>query len=195
MKNNNSTVQKVVAAGIGTALYIVLTEAQIPVFFAQETYFHIRAALLAFFAAVYGPIVGLVVGFIGHSLADAFFYSGSVSWSWVIPDALFGVVVGMFYRKYKIQESGFDKKQVLFFNLIQLLGNAVAWIICAPILDILISGEATETAFKQGIAAFICNSVVICILGTFLCTAYSKIVNSSIKKEEPDSDKSNEDII
>ena len=70
-------IKEVVAAGIGTALYVALTNVQIPVGFIPNTSFQPRAALLAFFAAVFGPIVGGVIGLLGHALGDALFY-GSV---------------------------------------------------------------------------------------------------------------------
>ena len=73
-------IKEVVAAGIGTALFVVLTEVQIPLGFIPNTSLQVRAALLTFLSAVYGPLVGGIVGFAGHALGDAFFY-GSVWWS------------------------------------------------------------------------------------------------------------------
>ena len=52
-----------------------------------------RAAVLAFLAAVFGPVVGGIIGLLGHALGDALFYGG-VWWSWVFPDAIFGILVG-----------------------------------------------------------------------------------------------------
>ena len=46
-------IKEVVAAGIGTALFVALTNVQIPVGFIPNTAFQPRAALLAFFAAVF----------------------------------------------------------------------------------------------------------------------------------------------
>ena len=50
-------IKEVVAAGIGTALFIVLTEVQIPLGFIPNTSLQVRAALLTFLSAVYGPLV------------------------------------------------------------------------------------------------------------------------------------------
>ena len=49
-------IKQVVATGIGTALFVVLTETQIPVVVVPNTALQVRAALLAFMAAVYAPI-------------------------------------------------------------------------------------------------------------------------------------------
>jgi len=66
---NKFGIKEVVAAGIGTALFIVLTEVQIPVGI-PNTYLQPRMAILAFMSAVYGPIVGTIIGLVGHVLGD-----------------------------------------------------------------------------------------------------------------------------
>lgn len=70
-------IKHVVAMGIGTALFVVLTNVQIPVGFIPNTALQTRAAVLAFFSAIFGPVVGGAIGLIGHALGDAVFY-GSV---------------------------------------------------------------------------------------------------------------------
>ena len=99
-------IKEVVATGIGTALFVALTEVQIPLGFIPNTALQPRAALLAFLAAVFGPVVGGIVGLLGHAIGDALFY-GSVWWSWVFPDAVFGIIVGLFAAKYKVKEGSF----------------------------------------------------------------------------------------
>ena len=91
-------IKEVVATGIGTALFVALTEVQIPLGFIPNTALQPRAALLAFLAAVFGPVVGGIVGLLGHAIGDALFY-GSVWWSWVFPDAVFGILVGRRIRE------------------------------------------------------------------------------------------------
>lgn len=183
--NKKFGIKEVVAMGIGTALFVVLTNVQIPLGFIPNTSLQSRAALLAFFAAVFGPVVGGVIGLVGHALGDALFYGG-VWWSWVFPDALFGIGVGLFAKKFLVQEGGFDKKNVLLFNVVQVITNAVAWIVVAPILDILVYAEPANKVFAQGFFAFLGNIIVVGILGTLLAVAYTKIgaKSSSLKKED-----------
>jgi len=182
--NKKFGIKEVVAAGIGTALFVVLTEVQIPIGI-PNTYLQPRMAILAFMAAVFGPIVGAVIGLIGHALGDAIFY-GSVWWSWVFPEAVVAIPIGLFAAKFKVQEGGFDKKQVISFNIIQILANAVAWILVAPVLDILVYAEPANKVFVQGIFAFLGNIIIIGVLGTLLLVGYSKIggKSSSLKKED-----------
>jgi energy-coupling factor transport system substrate-specific component len=178
-------IRSVVAIGIGTALFIVLSYVSIPLGFIPNTSIQPRIALLAFLSAIYGPIVGGAVGLLGHALADAFQY-GSVWWSWVFPDALFGILMGVFATKYKIEEGGFEKKQAILFNVTQVAANAIAWIGLAPILDILIYAEPSNKVFTQGAFAFIGDILTVGVLGTLLAITYSKIKSksSSLNKED-----------
>lgn len=178
-------IKEVVAIGIGTALFVALTQIQIPLGFIPNTALQPRAALLAFLAAVFGPVVGGAVGLIGHALGDALFY-GSVWWSWVFPDAVFGILVGVFASKYAIKDGGFDKKAIVLFEIVQVVGNALAWIVVAPVLDILIYAEPANKVFSQGFFAFLGNIIIIAILGTLLAVGYSKIgaKSSSLTKED-----------
>ena len=178
-------VKEVVATGIGTALFIVLTNAQIPFGIIPNTALQSRVAVLTFFSAVFGPIVGGAIGLIGHALGDAIFY-GSIYWSWVFPDALFGILMGVFAAKFAIKDGGFDGKAIALFNVVQVIANALAWILLAPVLDILIYAEPAKKVFTQGILAFIGNIIVAAGLGTLLAFAYSKIgaKSSSLSKED-----------
>nr|WP_308625663.1 ECF-type riboflavin transporter substrate-binding protein [uncultured Eisenbergiella sp.] len=178
-------IKEVVAIGIGTALFIVLTNVQVPFAIIPNTALQSRVAVLTFFSAVFGPIVGGAIGLIGHALGDALFY-GSVWWSWVFPDALFGILMGLFASKYAIKDGGFNGKAIALFNVVQIIANALAWIVLAPILDILIYAEPSNKVFTQGVLAFIGNILVAAVLGTLLALAYSKIgaKSSSLSKED-----------
>ncbi len=161
-------IKEVVAIGIGTALFVALTEIQLPTPI-PNTYLQPRMAVMAFLAAVFGPLVGGVVGILGHALGDAMFY-GSIWWSWVFPDGVVGFAIGWFAAKYAIKEGGFGTgKMIAFFNLVQAAANAVAWILVAPFLDIIIYAEPANKVFIQGLGACTGNIIIIGILGTLLC--------------------------
>lgn len=178
-------IKEVVAIGIGTALFVALTEVQIPLGFIPNTALQPRMALMAFLAAVFGPIVGGIVGLLGHALGDALFY-GSVWWSWVFPEAVVGIVVGLFAAKFAIKDGGFATKEIVLFNVVQIIANAVAWIVVAPLLDIVIYAEPASKVFAQGAWAFLGNIIIIGILGTLIAIGYSKIggKSSSLSKED-----------
>lgn len=178
-------IKEVVAIGIGTALFVALTEVQIPTPI-PNTYLQPRMAIMAFLAAVFGPLVGGIVGLLGHALGDAMFY-GSVWWSWVFPEVVVGVMVGVFASKYAVKEGGFgNTKTMVLFNVVQVIANAIAWIVVAPVLDILIYAEPANKVFLQGIGAFAGNIIIIGILGTLFCAGYSAVgaKSSSLTKED-----------
>lgn len=172
-------IREIVAMGIGIALFVVLTTVQIPLFFIPNTSLQPRMAVLAFFSAAFGPIVGAVIGIIGHALGDAIYYS-SVWWSWVIPEAAVGLSIGLFAKQFAVREGGFTvTRNIILFNVVQIIGNALGWCIIAPILDVLIYAEPANKVFAQGAAAFVANIILIGILGTLLLAAYSKIAGRS----------------
>ena len=113
-------------------------------------------------------------------------FYGSIWWSWVIPDAVFGIAVGLFASKFAINEGGFDTKKIVLFNVVQVLANIVAWVVCAPVLDILIYAEPANKVFVQGLMSAGVNIVTTAVVGTLLCFAYSKAIpkKGSLKEED-----------
>ena len=182
--NKKFGIKEVVAIGIGTALFVVLTEVQIPIGI-PNTSLQPRMAVLAFLSAIFGPFVGAIIGLLGHALGDAVFY-GSVWWSWVFPEAVVGIAIGAFAKKFAVKEGGFDKKNIILFNLVQIVANAAAWIIVAPVLDIAVYAEPASKVFLQGAFAFLGNIIIIGILGSLLLVGYSRVAgkSSSLKKED-----------
>lgn len=177
-------IKQVVAIGIGTAIFTVLTTVQIPLGL-PNTYMQPRMAVMAFLAAVFGPVVGGAIGLLGHALGDAIFY-GSVWWSWVFPDAVVGIGIGLFAAKYGVKEGGFAGKEIVRFNIAQVVANVIAWIVIAPVLDIVIYAEPVNKVFLQGAGACLANVVMIGVLGTLLLLAYSKVgaKSGSLSKED-----------
>jgi energy-coupling factor transport system substrate-specific component len=57
--------------------------------------------------------------------------------------------------------------------VIQIIGNVIAWILVAPVLDILIYQEPVNLVFTQGVTAAIMNSISAGVIGTLLLVAYS----------------------
>ena len=90
------TVKTIVAIGIGTAIFFLLARfLSIPVF--ANTYLTFQYAVLGFFAVVFGPVAGLLIGLIGHSLTDLAFGYG-LWWSWIIVSALIGCASGFLFK-------------------------------------------------------------------------------------------------
>jgi energy-coupling factor transport system substrate-specific component len=166
------TTKTIVATALGAALFMLLfmyVKVPSPV---PETSFQTAYGLGAFFAALFGPIAGALIQFIGHALSDAVQY-GSPWWSWVIASGIAGFVFGFAFKRTRAEEGIVKGKDILTFNIIQLIGNAIAWIVVAPVLDILIYQEPVKLVFTQGITAAIMNAISVGVIGTLLLVAYA----------------------
>jgi len=178
------SVRTVVAIGIGAALMFVLNRFVAIPSGVPNTNLNLGIAILAVFSAIFGPIAGFLIGFIAHTLVDLTFGWG-VWWTWVIGSALFGLGVGAFFKFYKVEEGGFDIKQCLIFNGIQILTNIIVWVGIAPTLDVLVYNEPVDKVYLQGLVSGSLNAAVVLILGSLLLFGYTKTItkSGSLKKE------------
>jgi energy-coupling factor transport system substrate-specific component len=172
MEKKFLSVKTVVAIGIGAALMFVLMRFVAVPSGVPNTNLNLGIAVLSIFAAIFGPIAGFLIGFIGHTLTDLTW--GGVWWTWVIADALYGLAVGFFWKLYKIEEGAFGIKQCVIFNGVQIGANLLAWGVIAPTLDILIYQEPSDKVYPQGLVAASLNILVVLILGTLLAFGDSK---------------------
>ncbi len=174
----------IVATGIGAALFLVLYMfVQIPTGI-PDTSIQVAFGVAAFFAALFGPIAGFLIAFIGHAISDAVQY-GSVWWSWVIADGLDFFLIGLVFVKIRAGEGVFGWKDVLRFCLYCLAANFIAWMIVAPLLDIVIYAESVQLVSLQGLVAFIADFVSCALVGSLLLWIYSRTraTKGSLNKE------------
>ena len=181
--NKKSPVVTIVAIGIGAALFFVLGRFVAIPSPVPNTTISIQYGLLAFMAALFGPVAGILIAFIGHALID-FSYGWGIWWSWVIASGVAGLVMGLGAKKINVEKS-FGTKEIVTFNITQVIAHLIAWGIVAPVLDILIYSEPANKVFLQGLVGGLANIVTTAIVGTLLCVAYaaSKPKAGSLKKE------------
>ncbi|MDF2594748.1 MAG: hypothetical protein K0R69_1089 [Clostridia bacterium] len=173
MNNKALSVKTIVAVGIGTAVFYILGRfAAVPTG-VPNTEVQTAYAFLALMAILYGPVAGAAIGFIGHTLKDLIAY-GSPWFSWIIASAVMGLIIGLGWKKLRVNEGEFGKKGIIVFNIYQVIANIVAWGIVAPTLDILIYAEPANKVYLQGLVAGISNVITVGVLGTILLVAYSK---------------------
>ena len=150
------SVKTIVAIGIGAALFFVLgyfVKVPSPV---PNTSISVQYGLLAFIAAVYGPLAGALVGFIGHALIDMASYGPW--WSWITASGVFGLLMGFAAKLLKMDEAEMGKKGLIKFNISQIVSHVICWGVVAPVLDILIYSEPLDKLFAQGLVAGISNA-------------------------------------
>lgn len=183
-KQKGLSVKSVVAIGIGAAIYVILARfTSIPTGI-PNTNIEIVYPFLALLATIYGPVVGFSVGFIGHALGDFLMY-GQTWWSWVLATAVLGLIIGLYGMRLDLDNGGFTVKQMVGFNVVQIIANVISWLVIAPVGDILIYSEPQNKVFLQGATATITNSLSILILGTILLKAYAatKVKKGSLRKD------------
>lgn len=176
------SVKSVVAIGIGAALFFVLGKISIPTPVAN-TYISLQYAIQAVFATMFGPVAGLLIGFIGHTLIDATSYGPW--WSWIIASAFAGLVIGLITLKMDLSD-GLDAKKLIRFNVAQIVAHLLAWGLVAPVLDIVIYAEPIDKLFAQGLMAAIANIITTGVVGSLLLFAYAKTIvkKGSLNQED-----------
>ncbi|MDO5049209.1 MAG: ECF-type riboflavin transporter substrate-binding protein [Actinomycetaceae bacterium] len=180
--NKTSPVTAVVATGIGAALFFVLGRFAVIPTPVPNTTINLQYALIAVFALLYGPVVAGLMGFIGHFLIDATSYGPW--WSWIVASAIAGLIMGFMMMKDRVQEDGIDRAGLVRFNVAIVIAHAVAWIVIAPVLDIVIYSEPASKVFTQGAVAGISNVLTTAIIGTLIVIAYAKTRTSAGSLQE-----------
>lgn len=169
----NFNTKTIVATGLGAALFTLLfMYVKVPTGF-PEVSIQTAYGVGAFFAALFGPLAGGLIAFIGHALSDAVQY-GSPWWSWVIASGVSMFITGFVFSKLKVEEGEFSVKDIVIFNIYQVVGNLIAWCLIAPALDVAIYAEPAAYVFAQGIWAAVPNIISAGVIGTVLLVLYSK---------------------
>ncbi|MCF0238441.1 MAG: ECF-type riboflavin transporter substrate-binding protein [Sphaerochaetaceae bacterium] len=184
MSKKSNSIKIVVAVGIGAALFFVLGRFVAIPSGIPNTNISLQYAILGLFAYIYGPLAGGLIGFIGHTLIDLS-WGGSPWWSWVLASAGVGVAIGLLPKRGNITKGNFGKKEAISFISANLIAQAIAWVIIAPVLDILIYAEPANKVFAQGAFAGASNFVTTAIVGTLLLAAFAKTIakEASLDKE------------
>lgn len=181
----NFSVKTIVATAIGAALFFVLGRFVAIPSGIPNTNISIQYGILGFIAAVFGPIAGVLAGLIGHFFID-FSFGWGVWWSWVIASGVAGLCMGFAGNLLHIEDGEFAAKDIITFNVGQVIANVVAWIVVAPVLDILMYAEPVNKVFAQGALSAAANSITTAVVGTILCVAYAKAIpkKGSLQEEE-----------
>lgn len=177
------SVKTIVAIGIGSAVFVILGRfVSIPTG-VPNTNLETTYPFLALMAALFGPVPAALIGFIGHTLKDLTY--GNPWWSWIVCSAIVGFIYGVATQKIKLMNGEFSKTDMIHFNVMQIVGNAVVWGFIAPTLDILIYSEPVNKVYFQGLISATVNSIAVGIIGTLLMKAYAsrQTKKGSLKKD------------
>ncbi|CAK2799735.1 energy-coupling factor transport system substrate-specific component [Vibrio crassostreae] len=170
----NFSAKTVVVIAIGAALYGIggLPMFGVPVF--ANTTLKPAMAVLALFSVLFGPIVGFLVGFIGHWVTDLF--AGWGVWlTWVLGSGIVGMVIGLFpmMTKNRLQQGELPMKDFVLFVILALAGNVVGYG-CSAFLDTILYAEPFTKVFTQLSIIAAGNTILIAVVGFLILKSVAK---------------------
>lgn len=170
----NFSAKTVVVIAIGAALYGIggLPMFGVPVF--ANTTLKPAMAVLALFSVLFGPIVGFLVGFIGHWVTDLF--AGWGVWlTWVLGSGIVGMVIGLFpvMTKNRLSQGELPMKDFVLFVTLALAGNVVGYG-CSAFLDTILYAEPFTKVFTQLSIIAAGNTVLIAVVGFLILKSVAK---------------------
>lgn len=183
-KKSSITIKSIVAIGIGAALFFVLGRfVAIPTPIPNTTA-NIQYGVLSVFGIIFGPLVSMLAGLIGHTLIDLSW--GSPWWSWIIASAVYGLIIGLAKKAIDVESGKFGVREILIFNATQIVAHGICWVGIATALDILIYNESLSKLIAQSLTAWSMNALTTAIVGTLLLMAYAKTRTKagSLQKED-----------
>lgn len=169
--------REVVFAAIGAALYGVLSALtnmlQIPG--AANVSVRPAVSIVFFFGLAFGPIVGLITGFLGNIIGDLLSGYGFWIW-WDVGNGLMGLVAGLFC----VFMTDFRSIKDLVIAEIAVVVGAAVGMFFASLTEIWASGIDFATTMVQNFTpSFLSNIINGLILTPILMIAYSAIVKRS----------------
>ena len=175
------SIKKLVATAIGAPIFFLLARfLSYPVF--GDIFLNLQYAVVAFFAVVFGPVSGILVGLTGHFFADLSLGDG-ILWSSVIASASTGLLAGYIFKPGKVDDEVFDGMDVVRFIIGSLIILAVSWGIIKPVCDILFYSQPAREALSQGLIMGASNFVITAIFGSLLIACYSRTLERHISSE------------
>lgn len=173
IRMKKSPVKTIAAVVIGTLLFFVLgSYAAIPTPL-PDIYISFQYGVLAFLAALFGPIAGCAAGVLGHILLD--YTSMDMYWIWITASGIFGFFAGLSSFKMRLDEGKFKYEDGLYFNVWQIMGSLIAWSIFMPIAEALVNHKDYWYVLQEGMLGGSANIITTILLGTVLCAAYAAI--------------------
>ena len=125
MKKSLLSTKTIVAIGIGAALFFVLGKFVAIPSGVPNTNIALQYGVLSFLAALFGPVAGALIGFIGHWLIDLTAGWG-VWWTWVVGSAIHGLIVGLAFYRFNLNKGEFGTKEIIQFVIFALLASVIS---------------------------------------------------------------------
>ena len=166
------SVKQLVATAVGISVFFVLAR-YLSYHIFGDIFLYLQYAAVGFFAVVFGPICGFLMGLTGHYFA-LLSYGNGILWSSVIASALVGLLTGLLFRPGKADNGEFDGMDVVRFIIGSLIVNAIAWGLVKPISAVLLYSLPVSRVFIQGLITGAGKFIITATVGSLLIIGYSK---------------------
>lgn len=114
---------------------------------------------LTLFAALFGPVPGLIVGFVGAQ--SICYFSGNSEWFILaLGVSCYGFFVGRYRDKYGIREGRFDKKAAGLFSMTQAFASICYYSIFYPMLKLFAYKSFIYNEIRTGAVYSLC--IIVC---------------------------------
>ncbi len=134
---------------------------------------------LTILAALFGPITGVLVSFVGSCVADGLLY-GSVNWVDMIPITAMGFGIGKYAYKYGVFDGIFGKKNSFEFNCVQIMVNIFSWAFFYPLSDFFVNHVNLLDGVENGMKIVFWNVSATLIV----CTPILLLISERVRKKD-----------
>ena len=172
--------EEVIATVVATFLYVLLEWAQraiagdIFVPGAIYEFFKFRVLVVCVVAAIYGPVVGIIVAIGSAMIVNVMFY-GYISPSEVVAYVINAFVIGYYSENFEVLKGNFKGKRIIDYNAIQFVINLFCSLIYTPLLFFIFEGRNLYEVVKLGMRSAIGNILGVAVFGTIILILVSRI--------------------
>ena len=148
----------VVTVSIGSALYGVTSLVGVPI--GPNTQLRPSIAILTLFSVYFGPVIGFLIGFIGHILTDMLAGWG-MWWNWELASGIFGFSSGLvfLFPGFNIKYGFYNKFHIVFLAIVGVIGLLLGYSF-SGMTDIVLMGEPPDKIFFQVVVISVTNSFI-----------------------------------
>ncbi len=172
----------IVAAFVGAIIYFLMHHFLCVDSGIIDTTLHSACGFGAAFSAIFGPVVGGVLAFVGSAVSDAIRYGGDVAWSWVVASAVSCFGAGLCMRKINIRIGWCEREDLIIFNFYQVVAGVLGWFVIAPLWDIIFNFESAGYAFLEGFKMGVMNILSTAVIGSALLWLAARYARNEIEE-------------
>ena len=147
---------------------------------ASYDYFKLRVLVTCTVAAIFGPIVGVIVAVGAAMIVNVLFY-GNISMIEVAAYIINGLAIGCYYEKFGVLEGKFKGIRFIDFNVVQALANLFCSTIFTPLLYFLGGKMSLTTGIVKGYESAVGNIIGVAVFGTIILWLTSCLINKNKK--------------